>query len=56
MKKEDIPNQLRHKNYKPIKIDFGNNMKEDNFNIENQKNKKFLLRKKLLEEFYQSNI
>jgi hypothetical protein len=31
-------------------------MKEDNFNIENQKNKKFLLKKKLLEEFYQNNI
>jgi hypothetical protein len=56
IKKEDIHNWPKLKNYKQIKIDYVNNIREDNFNIENQRTNRFMQRKKLLAEFYPSNI
>lgn len=47
IRKEGISNWHRLKNYKQTKIEGVNNMKGDNFNIENKNSNKYLLKKKL---------
>jgi len=55
MKKEGTFNLPRLKNCRPIKIGLGKNMKEGSYNIVSQSSNKYLRKKELLAEYYQSS-
>ncbi len=56
MKKEDMLNYHKHKNYKPNKLESNNKHKEEIFNIKNPMNNKHLHKKNSSAVFLVNNI